>query len=30
VQAANSPNGGAIFNIYLPVTDAPELPEEVP
>ena len=30
VQAANSVNGGAIFNIYLPGTDAPELPEEAP
>jgi len=27
VQAANGMNGGAIFNIFLPVSDAPELPE---
>jgi len=28
VRAANGMNGGAIFNIYLPASDAPELPEE--
>ena len=30
VQAANGMNGGAIFNIYLPVSDMPELPAETP
>jgi two-component system sensor histidine kinase KdpD len=28
VRAANGMNGGAIFNIYMPVSDSPELPED--
>jgi two-component system sensor histidine kinase KdpD len=30
VHAANGMNGGAIFNIFVPASDAPELPEELP
>jgi len=30
VQAANGAQGGAIFNIFLPAADAPELPVEKP
>jgi len=30
VRAANGAYGGAIFNIFLPASDAPELPEETP
>jgi K+-sensing histidine kinase KdpD len=28
VTAANGTNGGATFNIWMPVADRPELPEE--
>ena len=30
VAAANGANGGAIFNIWMPAADRPELPEETP
>ena len=30
VRAANGAHGGAIFNIFLPASDTPELPEEAP
>jgi two-component system sensor histidine kinase KdpD len=30
VAAANGVNGGAIFNIWMPAADRPELPEETP
>ncbi len=30
VKAANGAQGGAIFNIYLPASDVPEVPEETP
>ena len=28
VAAANGINGGAVFNIWMPAADRPELPEE--
>jgi len=29
VAAANGAHGGAIFNIWIPAADNPELPEEI-